>query len=346
MADNGPLMWASVLEGTKNVVLKEVPVPKIGPNQVLVQIAAVGVCGSDVHYYLDGRIGDFIVEQPMILGHEASGTIVKVGADVPAERIGQRVSIEPQHVCRVCPQCKAGRYNLCEKIEFYATPPIDGAFADYAPIDADFAYPVPDSLSFEAAALCEPLSVGIWSNLKAGTQPGSRLLIAGGGPIGIIIAQTAKAFGADEVIISDIVPGRRELALKLGADRVVDPAQTDFADPGMQVDAFIDASGAEAAIAAGILAVRGNGRVILVGMSPNPNQNLPTATIASRELILTGIFRYANTWPTAIKLVSSGKVDLDSLVTGRFGLDKVVEALESTHNPATLKSIVVPSQRG
>ncbi|MDR1237964.1 MAG: alcohol dehydrogenase catalytic domain-containing protein, partial [Propionibacteriaceae bacterium] len=213
MADNEQLMWASVLESAKNVVLKEVPVPEIGPDQVLVQIAAVGVCGSDVHYYLDGRIGDFIVEQPMILGHEASGTIVKVGANVPAERIGQRVSIEPQHICRVCPQCKAGRYNLCEQIEFYATPPIDGAFADYAPIDADFAHPIPDSLSFEAAALCEPLSVGIWSNLKAGTKPGSRLLIAGGGPIGIIIAQTAKAFGADEVIISDILPGRRDLAL-------------------------------------------------------------------------------------------------------------------------------------
>jgi L-iditol 2-dehydrogenase len=333
-------MWASVLESARQVVLKTVPTPQIGPDQVLVQIKAVGVCGSDVHYYLDGRIGDFVVERPMILGHEAAGVIAQVGANVPADRLGQRVSIEPQHICRRCQQCKAGRYNLCEKIEFYATPPINGAFADYAPIDADFAHPIPDSLSFEAAALCEPLSVGIWSNKKAGTEPGSRLLIAGGGPIGIIIAQVAHAFGALEVIVSDVQAPRRELAKKFGADAVIDPAATDFGQ--LKVDAFIDASGAESAIAQGISAVRGDGRVVLVGMGPNSDQTLPTATIAARELVVTGIFRYANTWPTAIGLVSSGRVDLDSLVTGRFGLGEVRGALESTHDPSTLKSLVIP----
>ncbi len=342
----GPMMWASVLESTKNVSLKEVPVPAFGPGQVLVEIAAVGVCGSDVHYYLEGRIGDFVVKEPMILGHEASGVIAAVGDDVPASRVGQRVSIEPQHICRVCPQCKAGRYNLCERIEFYATPPIDGTFADYAVIDADFAHPIPDGMSFDAGALCEPLSVGVWSNRKAGTEPGSRLLIAGGGPIGIVIAQTAKAFGAAEVIISEVQAGRRDLALRLGADTVVDPAETDFTDPALRVDAFVDATGVEAAIAQGISAVRGAGRVILVGMSPSSVQALPTATIAARELVVTGVFRYANTWPVAIALASSGQVDLDALVTGRFGLDRAVEALESTHSPETLKSMVVPSMRG
>jgi L-iditol 2-dehydrogenase len=338
-------MWASVLESANQVSLRQVPVPAVGPNQVLVQVAAVGVCGSDVHYYLHGRIGDFIVKQPMILGHEASGTIVEVGANVPAGRVGQRVSIEPQHICRVCAQCKAGRYNLCEHIEFYATPPIDGAFAEYAVIDADFAYPIPDSMSWDAAALCEPLSVGIWSNKKAGTQPGSRILIAGGGPIGIILAQTAKAFGAAEVIISEPQAGRRELALKLGADTVVDPREVDLSDPAWRVDAFIEAAGSDAALVQGIGAVRGNGRVVLVGMSPSPDQTLPTATIAARELVVTGIFRYAHTWPTAIGLINEGKVNMDALVTGHFGLDQVVEALESPRNPATLKSIVVPSQR-
>ncbi len=337
-------MSASVLESAGKVSLKEVPTPTPGPGQVLVEIAAVGVCGSDVHYFVDGRIGDFVVEQPMILGHEASGVVAAVGEGVPADRIGQRVSIEPQHVCRVCRQCKEGRYNLCERIEFYATPPIDGAFAEYGVIDADFAHPIPDGLSLEAAALCEPLSVGIWSNRKAGTAPGSRVLIAGGGPIGVVIAQTAKAFGAAEVVVSEIQPTRRELALSLGADTVVDPRDTDFG--ALSFDAFIDATGVEAAIAQGISAVRGAGRVVLVGMSPKPNQVLPTATIASRELIVTGVFRYANTWPTAIALASSGRVNLDALVTGRFGLDRVVEALESTHSPQTLKSMVVPAMRG
>ncbi len=344
MSDIHSTMWASVLESAGKVSLKEVPTPLAGPGQVLVEIAAVGVCGSDVHYFVDGRIGDFVVEQPMILGHEASGVIAAVGAGVPAERIGQRVSIEPQHICRTCRQCKEGRYNLCERIEFYATPPIDGAFADYGVIDADFAHPIPDEMTIEAAALCEPLSVGVWSNRKAGTGPGSRLLVAGGGPIGIIVAQTAKAFGAAEVVISEIQPTRRELALALGADAVLDPRETDFG--ALSFDAFIDATGVEAAIAQGIRAVRAAGTVVLVGMSPNPNQVLPTATIAARELIVTGVFRYANTWPTAIALASSGRVNLDALVTGRYGLDRVIEALESTHSPETLKSLVIPAMRG
>lgn len=346
MSDIHSTMWASVLESAGNVSLREVPTPAVGRGQVLVEIAAVGVCGSDVHYFADGRIGDFVVEQPMILGHEASGVVVAVGDGVPADRVGQRVSIEPQHICRVCRQCKEGRYNLCERIEFYATPPIDGVFADYGVIDADFAHPIPDGMTLEAAALCEPLSVGVWSNRKAGTGPGTRLLIAGGGPIGVVVAQTAKAFGAAEVVISEIQPRRRELALQLGADVVLDPRDTDFGDPRFAFDAFVDATGVEAAIAQGIGAVRAAGKVVLVGMSPNPTQSLPTATIAARELVLTGVFRYANTWPTAIALASSGRVDLDALVTGRFGLDRVVEALESTHSPDTLKSVVVPSMRG
>jgi L-iditol 2-dehydrogenase len=337
-------MRASVLQSKGVVTLTDVPTPDVGPNQVLVEVASVGVCGSDVHYYHDGRIGDFIVAQPMILGHEASGVIVATGRDVDGGRVGQRVSIEPQHVCRVCPQCKAGRYNLCEHIEFYATPPIDGAFSQYAVIDTDFAHAVPDCLSFDAAALCEPLSVGIWSNMKAGTTANSRVLIAGAGPIGLILAQTAKAFGAGEVIVSEPQAARREQATSLGADVALDPAQTDFSSPDLRVDSFIDATGVEQAISQGISAVRGNGRVVLVGMSPNPDQTLPTATIAARELSVTGIFRYANTWPAAIKLASSKRVDLDRLVTGHYSLAQVEQALLSTHDPATLKSMVVPGQ--
>jgi L-iditol 2-dehydrogenase len=338
-------MWASVLERAGSVSLKEVPTPSVGPKQVLVEIAAVGVCGSDVHYYLDGRIGEFVVAEPLILGHEAAGTIVYVGDDVDPGRIGQRVSIEPQHVCRACRHCKEGRYNLCEDIKFYATPPIDGAFADYGVIDADFAHPVPEELTIEAAALCEPLSVGIWSNRKAGTRPGSRLLIAGGGPIGVVIAQTAKAFGAAEVVVSEIQPKRRELALALGADAALDPRDTDFGDPALSFDAFIDATGVQEAIVQGIRTVRAAGTVVLVGMSPNPDLLLPTATLTAREITLTGVFRYANTWPTAIALASSGRVNLDALVTGRFGLDRVVEAFDSTRSPETLKSLVIPSTR-
>lgn len=334
-------MPASVLHAAGDVRAESVPVPALDPDQVLVRIAAVGVCGSDVHYFHEGRIGAFVVEEPMILGHESAGTIVAVGAQVPADRIGQRVSIEPQRACRVCEQCKHGRYNLCPSMEFYATPPIDGAFAEFAAIQADFAHPIPDALSFEAAALCEPLSVGIWANQKAGTGPGSSVLIAGAGPIGIVAAQVARAFGASRIVVSDPVAERRETALRFGATDVLDPVSADIGALGLEVDAFIDASGAQPAIRAGIHAVAPAGRVVLVGMGAD-DVSLPVSRIQNRELVLTGVFRYANTWPLAIELAASGLVDLDALVTGRFGLGEVEEALAAAVSPSSMKVIVEP----
>ncbi|MDQ4137996.1 MAG: NAD(P)-dependent alcohol dehydrogenase [Actinomycetota bacterium] len=333
-------MRASLLIEPGVVELQSVPIPTLQPDEVLVQIAAVGVCGSDVHYYHEGRIGDFVVEQPMILGHEASGVITAVGSAVDPERVGERVAIEPQRACRVCEHCKRGAYNLCPLMEFYATPPIDGAFAQYAVIQADFAFKIPDTMSLEAAALCEPLSVGIWTNQKAGTRPGSRVLIAGAGPIGIIVMQVAFAFGASEVIVSDIAETRREAAERFGATRTIDPTSDDVTS--LEVDIFVDASGAEPAVKAGILALKPGGRAVLVGMGKDEIA-LPVSRIQAREIELTGVFRYANTWPLAIELASSGKVDLDSLVTARYPLDRVEQALHAAVDPKALKVVVAPN---
>ena len=225
-------------------------------------------------------------------------------------------------------------------MEFYATPPVNGAFAEFAAIQSDYAFAVPDSMSIEAAALCEPLSVGIWANQKAGVKSGSRVLIAGAGPIGIVVAQVARAFGASEVIVSDLVELRRRRALDMGATRTMDP--TAATGEGMEVDAFIDASGASQAIQDGINAVRPAGTVVLVGMG-QPNLELPVARIQTRELVVTGVFRYARTWPLAIELVASGRVDLDALVSGTFGLDEVEAALSSTRDAAVLKNVVRPN---
>lgn len=333
-------MQASLLMAPGTIELHTRPIPELQPDEVLVQIAAVGVCGSDVHYYHEGRIADFIVEEPMILGHEASGVIAKVGSAVSPDRIGERVSIEPQRACRVCEQCKRGAYNLCPFMEFYATPPIDGAFAQYAVIQTDYAFAVPDSMSMDAAALCEPLSVGIWSNQKAGTRAGSRVLIAGAGPIGIIVMQVAFAFGASEVLISDIAETRRDAAQRFGATRTLDPVHDDMSD--LEVDIFIDASGAEPAVRAGIMALKPGGRAVLVGMGKD-DISLPVSRIQGREIELTGVFRYANTWPLAIELASSGKVDLDALVTGRFSLERVEDALNAAVEPTALKVLVTPN---
>lgn len=337
-----PTMRASVLAEVGILRIEDRPVPVPAARQVLVEVAAVGVCGSDVHYYRHGRIGDFVVEDPMILGHELSGRITAVGDGVDPARIGQRVAVEPQFPCRRCRQCRAGRYNLCPEMRFYATPPVDGAFCRYVTIDADMAHPVPDSVSDEAAALLEPLSVAVATMRKAHVAPGTSVLIAGAGPIGIICAQTARAFGAARIVVTDPVASRRESALRFGATEVLDPTAVDIAALDPQVDAFVDASGAAPAVVSGIRAVGPAGHVVLVGMGSG-DVALPIGHIQNMEINVTGVFRYTDTWPAAIHLVASGAVDLDAMVTGRFDLEHVGEALDSDTDPASLKSIVIPS---
>lgn len=334
-----PTMRASVLSGQGRIAVQEVATPMVDADQVLVRVAAVGVCGSDVHYYRHGRIGPYVVDHPLILGHELSGTIVAVGSAVDPARVGHRVAVEPQRPCRVCSQCKAGRYNLCPDIQFFATPPIDGAFAEYVTIQSDFAFDIPDEISDDAAALIEPLSVGIWACRRAEVTVGSRVLIAGAGPIGIIVAQVARAFGAAEVIITDIAPDRRDFALAHGATTALDPQRHTL--DGLEVDAFIDASGVAQAVRDGIMAVRPAGRVILVGLG-NDDVELPVSYLQNREIWLSGVFRYANTWPTGIELVARGTVDLDILVTGRFALQDAEAALNAGREPGQLKAMVYP----
>lgn len=335
-------MRASVLTGVGSLAIENRPVPSPAPHQVLVEVAAVGVCGSDVHYYRHGRIGDYVVTEPMILGHELSGRITAVGASVDPARVGQRVAIEPQHPCRRCRQCMSGRYNLCPHMQFFATPPVDGALCRFVTIDAEMAHPVPDSMSDEAAALLEPLSVAIATMRKAAVAPGSSLLIAGAGPIGVICAQAAQAFGAARIAVSDPLPARRDTVARFGATEVLDPGVDDIAALDPQVDAFVDASGAPQAVVSGIKAVGPAGRVVLVGMGAD-DYSLPVSYIQNMELTVTGVFRYTDTWPAAIHLVSSGAVDLDSLVTGRYDLEHVADALNSDTDPASLKSIVLPN---
>lgn len=330
-------MTASVLRKVNEIVLEERAVPVCAPDEVLIKVASVGVCGSDTHYYQHGRIGDYVVTAPLVLGHEVSGQIVAVGDAVDPGRVGQRVAIEPQRPCRKCEFCRDGAYNLCPHMEFYATPPIDGAFCEYVLIQDDFAYEVPDTISDHAAALMEPLSVGIAAAQKGGIKVGDTVLIAGGGPIGVIAAQVARAFGAADVVVADIDPARRELASKYGA-RVVDPATESTENLGAHV--FIDASGATPAILNGIRSLRSGGTAVLVGSADEIPLSVPE--IAMREINVTGTFRYTNTWPIARELLMTGQVDLDSLVTHEYGIEQVEEALVGKGG---LKRVVMPGVR-
>jgi L-iditol 2-dehydrogenase len=306
---------------------------------VLVAVRSVGVCGSDVHYFTHGRIGDFIVADPLVLGHEVSGVIAAVGPEVPADRIGTRVAVEPGTACRACAQCKAGRYNLCPDMRFFATPPVDGALAEYVAVRSDLAFDLPESVTDDAAALLEPLSVGVWANRKAGTTAGSSVLIAGAGPIGLVTAQVARASGATTIVVTDLAEDRLAVARRNGATATALATAAGAAD--QEFDAFIDCSGAPSAINVGFRALRPAGIAVLVGMGP-AELTLPFGLLQQRELTVTGTFRYANTWPTAIALAASGAVDVDSLVTNRYPLSGAPEALATNTSPGTIKSIIEP----
>ena len=335
-------MRAAVLRGVTDLVLEERPRPEPGPHEVRVQVTAVGVCGSDVHYYEHGRVGPHVVREPLVLGHEPAGEVVALGAAVTRRRVGDRVSIEPGVPCFTCPQCLAGRYNLCPEMRFFGTPPVDGALCEYVTVHEAFAHPVPASMSNDEAALLEPLSVAIWACQKGRVRPGCRVLVNGAGPIGLVALQSAAACGATEIVVADVNKSRLRLAQKLGATDVIPVDNMPLAEAGVDCDVLLECSGHPAATRDAIRVVARAGRAVLVGMGSD-ELPLPLSHIQNREIEVVGTFRYANTWPTAITLVVSDRVQLDPLVTAHFTLEEIELALTAAARDAqAVKSIVVP----
>ncbi len=333
----------AVMVAPGKIELEERPVPVPGPGQVLVEVNAVGVCGSDIHYFTEGRIGDFIVEAPLVLGHEAAGAVRELGPGVHGLEVGQRVAMEPGIPCRRCRACRTGHYNLCPDVRFFATPPIDGTFARFVVHDEDFCYPLPDNLSNDAGALLEPLSVGVWAAWKARIAVGDRVLVTGAGPIGLLAAAVARSAGAREVIVSDVQEARLELARQMGATSVAVAGSSELAVLADQADVLVECSGSPEALEAGLRALGPAARAVVVGMSPETRVPVALSLVQRQEVELTGTFRYANTYPTALALASSGAVHLDDLVTGHYGLAQVAEALSVGHrDPLAVKPVVLP----
>jgi L-iditol 2-dehydrogenase len=324
----------AALHGTRDIRLEERGLPAPGAREVLVEVRAVGVCGSDVHYYEHGRIGSFVVEQPLVLGHEVAGVVVDRGPQALRHPLGRRVALEPGIPCGRCTECRTGRYNLCEDVRFFATPPVDGAFARYVAIHEDFAFALPDELSDDAGALLEPLSVAIWACRKGGVSLGDRVLVTGAGPIGNLAAQVAWAAGATDVAVADTNAERLARVVRPGAIRPLAPEDGPF-------DVLLECTGSESLTAEAILALRPAGKAVLVGMGPGLDARIPLAAMQAREIELVGTFRYANTFATAIALAASGRIDLDALVDARFPLEQVDAALRAAReNPALLKVMV------
>jgi L-iditol 2-dehydrogenase len=331
----------AVLQEPERMTVETRPVPAPGPGEVQVAVRAVSVCGSDVHYYEHGRIGGFVMHGPLVLGHETSGVVSALGEGVDAPAVGTRVALEPQRNCGRCEQCTRGRYHLCPWIEFFATPPIDGSFAQYVTVPAHRAHPVPDALSDDAAAMIEPLAVALHSAGKADIGPGSRVLVTGGGPVGLLCLQVARARGAAHVTVSDPVARRRDVARDFGADAVLDPT-SQSADDVPPVDVVLECSGVQPAVDLAIAATAPAATVVLVGTGAQVT--LPLDVVQSRELVVKGTFRYAHAYPAAIELAAAGAVRLDAMVTSHHDLDGAVDALMAARrDPEAIKAVVRPA---
>jgi L-iditol 2-dehydrogenase len=334
---------AAVLHGIRDVRIEDRPLAPPGPGELLLAVTAVGVCGSDVHYYEHGRIGAFVVESPLVLGHEAAGVVVGTGEGTTGHRIGERVAIEPGRPCGHCRMCTSGTYNLCSSMRFLATPPVDGAFTTYLSVDQHRAVGLPDSVSDDAGALLEPLSVGIWAAQRAGMHLGSRALITGAGPIGLCALMVSIAAGAAMTIVVEPAPPRRERAKRLGANFVFAPDDAGLADLAGSIDCFIECSGAPRALVMGLGLLRPRGSAVAVGMSPEGEIAIPMEALQQREITVTGTFRYANTYPLAVELAASGHVPLDLLVDSHYSLEETGSALlAASHDPAVVKAMVLP----
>jgi len=342
----GEKMKAAFLYEPGKIDFEELEVPKPGPGEVLVKVAACGLCGSDIHYYEHGKIGSFVVEAPLILGHECGGTVVELGEGVRNVKVGDRVAIEPGVPCRTCRWCKSGRYNLCPDVRFLATPPIHGAFVEYIVHAADFVFPIPDRMTFEQAAMCEPLSVGIFAARRGKVTAGDFVAVLGTGPIGLMTIQAAKAFGASTVVATDVDNGRLALAEKLGADYTVNAAERDvkeaLAETGTEPDVVIETAGTKATTAGTVELVRRGGRCVWVGLAPEGVFEIPVIEAVAREVDIYGVFRYANTYPTAVNMIAAGQVDVASCITSRFVLGEVDKAIElgASHAPDQVKIMV------
>lgn len=334
MADT---MKAAVLHAARDLRIEEVPKARItAPDQALVKVEAVGICGSDVHYWAEGRIGTKTFTKPFILGHETGGTVVEVGEAVTRVKPGDRVAIEPGYPDRTCDFCRAGRYNLCPEMTFLADPPVDGSLCEYLAWPADYLFPLPEPLDVEAGAMMEPLAVAIYANRQVRVGPGEAVAIIGAGPIGLLCLQVARAAGAYPVCVTDVTPSRLERARDLGATEVINAEERDALEavralrPG-GVDVVLECVGIEETVNQALYMVRKGGRVQLVGMSAGTLSGFPAWDFILAELEIHGQFRYVNCYPPAIALVQSGAVEVAGMVTHRWSLEEAPQAFAFVH---------------
>jgi L-iditol 2-dehydrogenase len=327
-------MKVAVMTGLRKIDYIERDIPRPKPDEVLVKLEYVGICGSDMHYYEIGRIGDYVVKPPFVLGHESGGTVVEVGEEVKHLKIGDRVALEPGKTCGHCEFCREGKYNLCPDVIFFATPPVDGVFQEYVAHEAALCFKLPGGVSTLEGALIEPLAVGFHAANQGGARAGQTVAVFGAGCIGLVSMMALKACGVSRVYQIDVLSGRLDKAMELGADAVINSKERDPIEAiraltgGRNCDLVIDTSGIEAATSQAVHILRKGGTLVMVGYSKTGMVNFPMSLAMDKEIRIETVFRYRHIYPMAIDAVAAGKVKLKNIVTNTFDFADVQNAMD------------------
>jgi D-xylulose reductase len=338
-------MRALVLEEKLKLSLRDIDLPlEVGPRDVRIAIHTVGVCGSDVHYYTHGAIGPFIVKEPMVLGHEASGTVLEIGSEVKNLKVGDRVCMEPGVPDLNSKASKLGIYNVDPSVTFWATPPVHGCLTPQVVFPAAFTYKLPDNVSFAEGAMVEPFAIGMQAATKAKIVPGDTALVIGAGPIGIMVALAALAGGCSRVYISDLVKEKLAIAGRYDGVIPVNIREQDLKatiaeeTENWGVDIVFEASGSPRAYDGIFNYVRPGGCIVFVGLPVEPIA-LDIVSASAKEVRMETVFRYANVFDRALALIASGKVDLAPLITGTYDFEESIAAFEraASANPNDVK---------
>ncbi len=321
-------MYGCVIHAARDLRIDALAAPGPASGQVEVAVALGGICGSDLHYYAEGAVGAFTVREPMVLGHEVVGTVIRLGPDVDGPPPGTRVAIDPRVPCRTCDQCLAGRANLCPNGTFLGSaarmPHVQGGFRHRLLIGAAQAVPLPDALPFERAVFAEPTAVALHAVSQAGDVKDRHLLVAGGGPIGQLVVLAARRAGAARITLTDRLEEPLAMALQLGADEVV-MAGPEATLP--EADVAIEATGSSRALGSILPAVVRGGRIVLVGLLPPASEGLPLHLAVTRELELVGSFRFNAEFQDAVEALGDG-LGVLPLLTEQLPLARAVEAFD------------------
>lgn len=329
-------MKVAVMNGVGKMGFVEREIPQPADNEVLVKLEYVGICGSDMHYYETGRIGDYVVEPPFVLGHEPGGVVVEVGKNVTHLKVGDRVALEPGKTCGHCEYCREGKYNLCPDVVFFATPPVDGVFQEYVAHEAALCFKLPENVDTLEGALIEPLAVGFHAANQGGAHAGQTAVVFGAGCIGLVSIMALKAEGVSRVYVVDIMQKRLDKAMELGATGVINSMNTDVQEEigrlteGKGVDLVIETAGMEVTTRQAIHVTKKGATIVLVGYSKTGEMTLPLSLALDKELTFKTVFRYRHIYPMAIEAVASGKVNLKGIVSNIFNFDDIQAAMDKS----------------